>query len=76
MPPFFGEKKRTKYHRRSKLRSPKTLMKEALPGGEEMMELLLDRGVLTIDPESFEARDGLERTVQCGMTGVVRRLLE
>lgn len=51
-------------------------MKEALPGGEEMMELLLDRGVLTIDPESFEARDGLERTVQCGMTGVVRRLLE
>lgn len=51
-------------------------MKEALPGGEEMMELPLDRGVLTIDPERLEARDGLERTVQCGMTGAVRRLPE
>ncbi|KAJ5499699.1 hypothetical protein N7453_008750 [Penicillium expansum] len=41
-----------------------------------MAKLVLDRGLLTIDPESIEAQEGLSHAVHMGMTGVVKRPLE
>ncbi|KAJ5960487.1 uncharacterized protein N7479_007637 [Penicillium vulpinum] len=78
MPPLPRQPKRPKNHQWPnflKNLSPKKLIEEAFLGGEEMAELVLDQGILKIDPESNEAQEGLVHAVQSGMTGVVKRLL-
>ncbi|KAJ5774047.1 hypothetical protein N7457_008943 [Penicillium paradoxum] len=54
----------------------KQLIEEAFLGGDRMAELVLDRGVLKIDPESIQAQEGLSHAVLRKMPGVVKRLLE
>ncbi|KAJ5188729.1 hypothetical protein N7491_005049 [Penicillium cf. griseofulvum] len=77
MPPLPKQQQRPRNHQGPNfLKSPKKLIEEAFLGGEEMAELVLDRGLLKIDPESSEAQEGLVHAVQFGMTGVVKRLLE
>ncbi|KAJ5163663.1 uncharacterized protein N7500_005493 [Penicillium coprophilum] len=77
MPPLPKQQQRPRNHQGpSFLTIPKKLIEEAFLGGEEMAELVLDRGLLKIDPESSEAQEGLVHAVQFGMTGVVKRLLE
>jgi hypothetical protein len=63
-------------YRKAKRKIPKELIKEALLGGEEMAELVLNRGLLEIYPESFEAGEGLVHAAQSGMIRVVKPLLE
>lgn len=76
MPPLPKRQNIHKHHRGLFYpKTPKKLIEEAFLGGEEMAELVLDRGLLIIDPESTEAQDGLVHAVQCRMAGVVKRLL-
>ncbi|CRL17695.1 Cyclin-like F-box [Penicillium camemberti] len=76
MPPLPKRQKIRKHHRGLFYpKTPKKLIEEAFLGGEEMAELVLDRGLLIIDPESTEAQEGLEHAVQFRMAGVVKRLL-
>ncbi|KAI3290453.1 hypothetical protein DTO002I6_6376 [Penicillium roqueforti] len=77
MPPLPEEQEKLTNHRGLYTpKNPKTLLEEAFLGGEQMAELVLDRGLLNIDPESYGAQEGLEHAVQLGMTGVVKQLLE
>ncbi|KAJ5514045.1 hypothetical protein N7463_003597 [Penicillium fimorum] len=77
MPPLPKQQQRPRIHQGPGfLASPKKLIEEAFLGGEEMAVLVLDRGLLKIDPESNEAQEGLVHAVQFGMAGVVKRLLE
>ncbi|KAJ5694942.1 hypothetical protein N7536_005354 [Penicillium majusculum] len=76
MPPLPKRQKIRKHHRGLFYpKTPKKLIEEAFLGGKEMAELVLDRGLLTIDPESTEAQEGLVHAVQFRMAGVVKRLL-
>ncbi|KAJ5835080.1 hypothetical protein N7447_001106 [Penicillium robsamsonii] len=76
-PPLLKQQQRPRNHQGPNfLTSPKKLIEEAFLGGEEMAVLVLDRGLLKIDPESNEAQEGLVHAVQFGMAGVVKRLLE
>ncbi|KAJ5795619.1 uncharacterized protein N7518_004159 [Penicillium psychrosexuale] len=77
MPPLPQEQGKPTNHRGLYTpKNPKTLLEGAFLGGEQMAELVLDRGLLKIDPESYGAQEGLEHAVQLGMTGVVKQLLE